>query len=87
MLNGLKRGLQMIADALSMRYRAQLAGNTGAVLAIDAVFSTWFSEVTGTALGVRNVDVRIAMGNLLFGDPFQGSREQFRAVKVTYPTV
>lgn len=87
MLNGLTKGLKMMADALSMRHRAMLAGNAACVHALDSVFSLWFSEVTGAAIGVKDATVKLGWTAVLFGDPFQGSRSAFRAVQAQFPEV
>lgn len=80
MLNGLKSGLKMIAQALSMRHRALSQGNAACVHALDGVFSIWFTEVTGAVMGTEKIDVKIGLFALLMGDPFAGSRLAFRAV-------
>lgn len=89
MLNGIKRGIQHMAAAIGMRYRAQRAGNMACTQALDAVFAQWFEDATGVALSVsgKGDQVKIGIGNLLFGDPFKPSRDAFFNVQKLFPTI
>lgn len=88
MFSGLNKGLQMIADAISFRYRAQKARNTDALTDIDGVFTVFFGELTGVALDGKKANIKtVSLMWMFAADPFNGSRQAWNAVKLTYPGV
>lgn len=88
MFDGLKRGVELIGEAISLLFRAQQAQNTECVQAVFNVFSIWFNEAFGLKLGAKKITLKNFGLALLFGaDPFVGSREALKVVKAMYPNV
>lgn len=84
MFNGLKRGVQLIADFLRMYLHAVERGNTQAIIDGGRIARQWLHETTN-----ETGQVILNFTSLIFGgaDPWKASRVMLEKYKSDYPGI
>lgn len=86
MLNGVKRGVELVAVFVRAYARASDRENAAALVALTRIAKVWFTELTGVGVDAKTWNVRVGIMALTFGsDPFQGSRAMLRALLDEWP--
>lgn len=84
-MNGLKRGLEQMADFLNWLFWAITNQQDDALIDLIGVARVWFREMTGAQIEAKQYSVQSLVLAIVLGrDPFAGSRALFREVKDKY---